>query len=82
MFQRENLLLLGQSWARPYMCAIGHIHDSQLLDVPEEKADEAIELLCEIMTRPVTQCGNLRIGCEVKMGKNWADMSFVKELDP
>ena len=82
MFQRENLLLLGQSWARPYMCAIGHIHDSQLLDVPEDKAEDAIELLCEIMTRPVMQCGGLRIGCEVQMGKNWADMSFVKAVDP
>ena len=77
LFQRENLTLLGKSWAAPYMCAIGHIHDSQCLDVPEDKVDAAVALLTEIMTRPIPQMGGLTIDVEVKVGRNWADMETV-----
>ena len=77
LFQRENLTLLGKSWAAPYMCAIGHIHDSQCLDVPEDKVDAAVALLTEIMTRPISQMGGLQIDVDVKIGKNWADMETV-----
>ena len=77
LFQRENLALLGKSWAAPYMCAIGHIHDSQCLDVPEDKVDKAVELLKDIMTRPIKQMDGLTIDVEVKVGRNWADMEPV-----
>lgn len=77
LFQRENLALLGKSWAAPYMCAIGHIHDSQCLDVPEDKVDAAVALLREVMTRPIPQMDNLTIDVEVKVGKNWADMETL-----
>jgi len=77
LFQRENIALLGKSWAAPYMCAIGHIHDSQCLDVPEDKVDAAVKLLQEVMTRPIIQMGGLTIDVEIKVGKNWADMEIV-----
>ena len=60
------------------MCAIGHIHDSQCLDVPEDKVDKAVELLKDIMTRPIKQMDGLTIDVEVKVGRNWADMETVR----
>ena len=78
MFQRENIALLGQSWAAPFMCAIGHIHDSQCLDVPEDKVDKAVELLKDIMTRPIKQMDGLTIDVEVKVGRYWADRETVR----
>ena len=78
MFQRETLLMLGDSWVRPYMCAIGHCHDSAGLDVPLDKVDDAVLLLKEVMTRPIKEMDGLTIGVDVKVGKNWADMEVVE----
>jgi hypothetical protein len=74
MFQRENLKMLGKTWLRPYMGAIGHCHDSNGAIVPEDRIDEAAQLFGEIMNRPVKQYSNIQIGVEVKIGTNWAEM--------
>lgn len=79
IFMRENLKLIGATWARPFMPAIGSVHDSVCLDVPEDRVEEAVELLIDTLTRPIPQLGGLRVGCEVKIGKhNWAEMTTLK----
>ncbi len=78
MFQRENLKIIGGTWARPYMPAHGHVHDSIGLDCPEDLVDKAIDLLAETMNRPIVQLGGLQVGVEIKVGKNWDDMKSVK----
>ena len=80
MFQRENLILLGASWAAPHMCAIGHIHDSQALDCPIDRVNDAVVLLKSVMKRPIKQMGGLIIDVEIKVGPTWADMRTVDEL--
>lgn len=83
MFQRENLKLIysnikkmGKSdkWK---LTAIGHIHDSNGLRVPEDDTMKAAEMMAEVMNRPVKQMGNVVIGVKVKAGKNWQDMKGV-----
>lgn len=74
-FCRDTLRLLGLSEWGPYMPANVSVHDGYTLEVPEERRDEAIEALVNLLTRPVVELGDLRIGCEVDAGYNWADWS-------
>lgn len=78
MFMRDNLRILGATWVRPHMPAIGTVHDSICLDVPEARVDEAIDLLVSVLSRPIPELGGLRIGCEVKVGDDWWAMSKVR----
>lgn len=79
-FQRDNLLLFSETEARDWMPANVTVHDSVNFDVPFRKVDKAIELCLEIMPRPIKEMGNLRVGCEVEVGLNWAD--FDKKKNP
>jgi hypothetical protein len=83
MFQRENLLKIHQAigkmgltgkWWQP---AIGHVHDSNGLMVPEDDVDRARDLLGEIMNRPIKQLDNIQVGVGIKAGHNWADMKSI-----
>lgn len=79
-FMKDTLLALwyGHPWIRPYLPAIGSVHDSVALDVPVALQEQAIELLAMVMTRPIPEMGGLRVGCEVKVGLNWHDMRRVR----
>lgn len=83
MFQRENLKMIhaqiGKRGKRGvwFQTAIGHVHDSNGLAIPEDDILEAKEMMTEIMTRPIKQMGNITIGVEVKVGKNWGEMKRV-----
>lgn len=71
-FCRDSLVLIGQSeWAQ-YMPACVSVHDGYTLEVPDDLVDAASKFLVDILTRPVLELGNLRIGCEVEVGRNWA----------
>jgi len=74
-FCRDTLLLIGQSEWGPYMPANISVHDGYTLEVPEALKDAAAQFLIDTLTRPVLELGELRIGCEVDMGYNWADWS-------
>lgn len=86
MFQRENLKLIHQTvrkmgkqdtWKQT---AIGHVHDSNGLRVPEDDADKAAGMLAEIMNRPIKQFGGLQVGVQVKAGRNWQDTKAIKTV--
>jgi DNA polymerase I-like protein with 3'-5' exonuclease and polymerase domains len=79
-FMRDSLLILGNSEWAPYMTAMVSIHDSVCLEVPEALQAEAITWLADTLTRPVSELGGLRIGCEVKVGRNWAEMDAVHKV--
>lgn len=64
------------------------IHDSLVLEVPQEKADYVLERLIKVMSSPVKQqpcpeswgigqTDGIKIGIEVEMGSNWAEMKAV-----
>ena len=72
-FCRDTLRLMGMSEWRVYMPANVSVHDGYTLEVPLDKAEGAQAYLVELLTRPIPQMGNIRIGCEVDMGSNWAD---------
>lgn len=74
-FCRDTLVLLGQSEWGQYMSANVSVHDGYTLEVPENRKHEAANYLVEVLTRPIPQLDGLRIGCEIEMGYNWADMS-------
>jgi hypothetical protein len=48
------------------------------VDVPEARAEAAVETLIEILTRPIPEMGGLQIGAEVEVGANWAEMKSVR----
>lgn len=76
-FMRDSLLLLAASpWAK-YAPANVSIHDSICLAVPEDRAEDAMEYLLQMMTRPIEKMSGLVIGAECKIGPNWADMKKV-----
>jgi len=68
------------------------IHDSLVLEVPENKVDFVLERLLKVMLAPVTQqpCpkewgigqeDGLRIGVEAEVGKDWSKMKEIKNSD-
>lgn len=71
-FCRDTLLLIGASKWQEYMPANISVHDSYCLEVPLELEAEATSFLIDTLTRPVLELNNLRIGCEVDRGFNWA----------
>ena len=70
------------------------IHDSFLLEVPDEKVDSVIEKVVQEMTRPIVQLpcpeewkigSHLKINVAVKLGQSWGQMEeidtgWVKEV--
>lgn len=84
-FMKDNLIQLAESrfWPMP---AIGLIHDSYCLEVREADQDEAVELLVQVLTRPIKEMNDLTIGCEVKVSlpdadglRHWNHMVSVKK---
>lgn len=49
------------------------IHDSYAICVPDDpKTIEAVaDVLEEVLTRPIPELNGLRVGCEIKCGKDW-----------
>lgn len=80
MFARENLVLIGKTEARQWMGANCSVHDSYALIVPDHRVGDAADILVNILTRPVPQLGNLRIGCEVEVGQNWGEMKKIRTV--
>jgi uracil-DNA glycosylase family 4 len=88
MFMRENIKLIWEG-AREFglpmadvVPAIFVVHDSYCLALPEAKAQEGVDLLTSVLTRPIPQMEGLRIGCEVSVGPNWGDMEVVSVVVP
>lgn len=83
MFQRENLKLIHSTIKKMgkqnkwFMTAIGHVHDSNGLRVPDDDILKAGTMMAEIMNRPIKQFEGLQIGVAVKAGKNWDSMKGV-----
>jgi hypothetical protein len=51
------------------------VHDGYTLEPPDGREDEAAEVLEKVLTRPIPQLADLRVGCEVDIspvGGNWA----------
>lgn len=81
MFMRDNLHILGQTECREWMGATVSIHDGYCLDVPEAKVDVAVQILEEVLTRPIAEFGGLRVGCEIEVGeKNFLEMKKIKKV--
>ena len=81
MFMRDNTYLIGQTEAREWMPAVFSIHDGYTLDVPYARQDTAINILGDILTRPIVEMDNLRVGCEIEIGhKNFLEMEPIKEI--
>lgn len=76
-FMRDTLRELGNSEWMQFAPAIVSIHDSVALEVPVDLQEHAVEWLLATLTRPIPQLNGLRIGCEVKAGRNWADMEVI-----
>src|SRR5690606_25060991 len=80
-FQQDNALLLAeqiQERELPFIIPANFlVHDSYCLAVPERYVDDAAALLRGVLTRPIPQMDGLTIGCEVKVGPNWADMEVL-----
>lgn len=81
-FMKDTLLILWYEhpWVRPYLPANGSIHDSVCLDVPPHEVERAVDLLGRVMTREIAEMGGLRVGCEIKQGRNWAP--FDEKTNP
>jgi hypothetical protein len=57
------------------------VHDGYTLEPPDGREDEAAEVLEKVLTRPIPQLNNLRVGCEVDIspvGGNWAPFHATK----
>jgi hypothetical protein len=63
------------------------IHDSVVLEVPDEKLDKTIETVAAVMGNPIKQMPMasewgmgeyLKIGVEIAVGKDWLNMSRIK----
>ena len=78
-FLKDNVFLIAQTafWPMP---ANGLIHDSYCLEVERKRIDEAVEVLTGILTRPVLELQGLTIGCEIKVGETWADMTSIAKF--
>jgi DNA polymerase I-like protein with 3'-5' exonuclease and polymerase domains len=77
---KDTILEIGKSEYRPFMPANLSVHDSICLQVHKRMVDQTVEFLATLMTREIPLMNNLQIGCEVKVGKNWADMQKVKKI--
>lgn len=76
-FGRDTLLLIGQSQWGQWMPANVFVHDGYTLEVPDALVMEAEQFLVDTLTRPVSELGGLRIGCETEIGRNWAPVDSI-----
>jgi DNA polymerase-1 len=54
------------------------VHDSILVQCPDEEVEQTVKVVRECMTRPLTVNGRtLTIPCDVKVGKNWEEMKKI-----
>lgn len=63
-----------------YIPAIGAIHDGYILEVPLADAQDAENLLLSILTDPIPQMSNLRIGAEADRGERWGSMYTTRSI--
>jgi hypothetical protein len=83
LFMRENLFLLKDSKWREFAHPNLTTHDSIGLMVPIEMAEEAEDYLLTLLTRPVPQLDNVRIGAESKVGSDggtWQDLQERRRI--
>jgi hypothetical protein len=84
-FLRDNMYIIGEDpTLRSWLVPISSIHDSYALEVPndQECIDYATFHLERILTRPIEEMGNLRIGCEISiMERNFLDERVVKTVE-
>lgn len=59
------------------LTAIGHVHDSNGLRVPEDDQEKAAQMMAEIMNQPIPEMNNIQVGVQVKAGKSWSDMEPI-----
>ena len=79
----DNVLIFWEELGeerRDWLGANAVVHDSYCLMVPKGREEEAIEMLERVLTRPILELGGLRVGCEISIGKNWADMEVVRKV--
>lgn len=50
------------------------VHDSNLLEGPDQSLSELAGIVRSSMEKPISQLGNLSFPIELKVGKNWRDM--------
>ncbi|MGH9429257.1 MAG: uracil-DNA glycosylase family protein [Terriglobia bacterium] len=74
-FMRDNARVIGKvalqkGWLLP---ANYLVHDSYCLETPNdpEQIQLASYLLATVLTRPIPEMNNIRVGCEIKVGLNW-----------
>ena len=79
-FMKDNATLIAQAVRPEWIPANFLCHDSYCLQVPPTDLDVAVALLETVLTRPIPEMDGLRVGCEIKTGKNWADMETVKTV--
>lgn len=96
-FMRDNMLLLAYGdqaaeWLGIEPLGLGDgyldwlpanvvIHDGYTLEVPDGKEEQAAEALEKILTRPIPQLSNLRVGAEIDIGPvggNWGSYDAVQ----
>ena len=86
MFMRQNAKRIGQEIKDrqlPFRLPGNFlVHDSYCLEVPDDpqNIEKAIELLGRHLTRPIPEMNGLRIGCDIKVGKNWDEMKSVRKI--
>lgn len=56
------------------------IHDEILAEVPVERIDRYVERVEACMTRPIPQLGGLRLGTDIKVGRDWGSLKKLKEV--
>jgi hypothetical protein len=77
--QTEILLKLADTAVAPWMRLI--VHDSLILEAPEEQVDVAVALTQQVFTSSWPELGGLSIGCEVSMGRNLAPFDAATNPD-
>lgn len=86
MFMRRNAKNIAQDIKRrklPFHLPGNYlVHDSYCLEVPDNPVliDQAVELLAHHLTAPIPEMNGLRVGCEIKVGKDWDEMTTVRTV--
>lgn len=83
IFMRENIVEIGKRVPDSWIPANFSIHDAIYLMVPDtqQDIDYAVDVIKQVLTRPIPQMDNLTIGCELSVGKNWFDMEKIETVD-
>jgi DNA polymerase I-like protein with 3'-5' exonuclease and polymerase domains len=76
LFMRENIVSLGKELDPAWFPAHHSVHDSYCLEVPDHDGtiEYAAGCLREILTRRIPEMNNVRVGCEIEVGKDWKNM--------